>query len=359
MKKFDKCELEATGFYPAVGEYYGYGPDYVVLGPKYQFPATPKENFMLFMNRKEFYWVPNDMNDINLICPDVVPDFPACGLWGGIDSFGVTWIPTKPEEFLPSFVKPGDPLLKDIEDWKNVIQIPDVDSWDWEASGKMYMEGLDPDRPNVGVILSGFFERLISLMDFEEAAVSLVSYPEETNELMEVFCDFNISVLEHYKKYYNIDAVLIHDDWGAQRAPFFSRATLQNTILPHFTRFNKRAHELNVFTIHHCCGCSGPFIEDMIACGSDMWQVQGNANPNLLELMEKYGDQILFDPYGCAVPAEMTDPEEVRHFIEAEYKREASSKRAFYSAMGEDYESPLDFNGMGYEAARKICTGEL
>lgn len=178
MTNFDPAELLTEAFFPTVGEYYGYGPDYAIMSPKYQFPVSPKENFELFRSHKPYYWVPSLTNDFNLICPDIVPDFPACGLMGGIDSFGVTWIPTRPEEFLPSFVKPGNPMLEDIADWESVVHFPDVSSWDWEGSGKLYMEGLDLSRPNCGIMLSGFFERSQPVNSFDSTRSRMIDMEE-------------------------------------------------------------------------------------------------------------------------------------------------------------------------------------
>ncbi len=357
IPRFDPKEIQSTDVYPAVGEYYGYGEDSGIIAPRYHFPITPKENFYLFRDRKPFYWVPSLTNDFNLICPDIVPDFPACGMKGGIDSFGVTWIPTAPENGMPSFVKPGNPFLEDIADWKEKVHAPDVDSWDWEASGKLYMEGLSLERANCGIIMSGFFERLISLMDFEGAAMALIEDPESVCELMEVLTDYNIQVLEHYKQYYDVDLVMIHDDWGAQRAPFFSRALLQETILPYLTRFNQRAHELGVYVILHCCGNSEPFVEDMIASGTDAWQVQADANPNLLDTIVKYGDRIQFDPYGCFLDEDVQDEETARAQIMESYKAFTKTGAVMYGVMTFTY--PGDVNALAYEAARKVASGEI
>ena len=355
---FQPVELQYTGVYPTAGEYYGYGPDTVPVGKRFRSPITPRENFLRFMAHQPHEWVPSFEKDLNLICPDVVPDFVACGLNGGVDSFGVTWIPSHPELGLPSFVKGGNPLLKDIADWREVIQFPDVDSWDWEGSAKLYSV-LDRSRASCGIILSFLFERLILLMDFEGAAMALVEDPEETEALFEALCDYNIQILEHYKKYYDVDAVMVHDDWGSQRAPFFSRAVCQEVILPSFQRFNQRAHELGVYVIHHCCGCSEDFIEDMIACGSDGWQAQPETNPNMLETIRTHKDNFVFDLYGYDVPPEITDEETVKELVREAYSVHTRTGNVLYSVCPDNPGNTADYDAIGYEIARKICTGEL
>lgn len=56
-----------------------------------------------------------------------------------------------------------------------------------------------------------------------------------------------------------------------------------------------RAHELGVYVITHCCGCSEGFVPEMIEAGSDMWQLQFNANPKLLNTMKAAGADLKFD----------------------------------------------------------------
>ena len=68
-------------------------------------------------------------------------------------------------------VKPGNPLLEDVNDWKEKIVMPDIDSWDWAGSAAQNKEYLSNGNNNLFWLLNGcWFERLISFMDFEEAA---------------------------------------------------------------------------------------------------------------------------------------------------------------------------------------------
>lgn len=291
--KFDEKEFQIIGNWPGVSpdaaDCYGHP---IGEKPKRNTPVTPKENFKLFMENKPYYWIPNMNADYVPVCPTIVPDTIACGYKGGIDTFGVEWIAgTNP--MLPAIVKPGCPKMEDISEWHDLV-FPDVDSWDWEGLAEQ-LKDLDHDQVILGIIYSGFFERLISLMDFEGAAIALVADPEETADFMEALCDYNISIIEHYKKYFNVDAVTVHDDWGAQRAPFFSRDTLKEVILPSYKRMCDRAHELGVYVITHCCGCSESFVPEMISAGSDIWQLQFNANPDLVETMKKVGTNLKFD----------------------------------------------------------------
>ena len=151
--------------------------------PIFSTPISLKEGCVSAMRDKEPWWVLNGTEQI-LFCPSVIPDHVARGFcfeavpvprerFGGKDMFGVEW------EYIDvaggSMVKPGAPLLEDANDWKEVVHFPDIDSWDWEGSGEMNREYLSGDKAAAMTLLNGcWFERLISFMDFEGAAMAPV-----------------------------------------------------------------------------------------------------------------------------------------------------------------------------------------
>lgn len=351
ITKFDPKELEILGFYANVGSYYG-APFPEV--PVFRTPVSPKENLKGYLERREYHWVPNLINDINWICPDMVPDVYAVGFEGGMDAFQVEWTPTHPEMGLPAIVKPGNPKLLDIADWERVLEFPDVASWDWEAGGAMYREGSPKERMSMGVLNTAYFERLIALMDFENAAMCMVEDPDSVCALFERLTDFNIRVAEHYKKYFKPEILIIHDDWGSQRAPFFSRETLRKTILPFYKRLVSRIHEMDMYVMTHCDGNVEPFVPEMIEAGSDMWNLQANANPRLDETVREYGDRLLFDILlelnaGMGAQAYRAEAERI-------YK---NSRSRSYTLVDEMFSANDTRARINYECARKAMTGEL
>ncbi|MBQ8995004.1 MAG: hypothetical protein IJ091_04240 [Oscillospiraceae bacterium] len=136
---------------------------------------------------------------------------------GGLDMFGIDW-----EYVLSaggSIVRPGNPTLKDMTKWREVIQFTDVDSWNWEGSAKADKEYLAKNsRFQLFCILTGFFERLISFRDFGPAAYALMNrkVKQDVKDLMDAIADLWIDVVDHVHKYYGdlVDGITIHDDWG-------------------------------------------------------------------------------------------------------------------------------------------------
>ena len=314
-------ELQERGVYQSIGAWYS--GNYAMLTP----PISPKENMLRYFAKKDYCWIPDGAYDQVDVAPDINPDLAASGYSGGIDSFGVKWVAL--ENGLPAMVEPGHPLLEDITDWRS-LKLPDVSSWDWEGYAKRFPNALTDERYVRGKIPCGFFERLISLMDVEEAAVALVTEPEEVYEFFGKLADMNVSLVEHYKKYLNADGVMLHDDWGSQRAPFFSLNTVRELIMPHLKRVVDRAHELGMHFTFHSCGNGLDLAPAMIEAGIDAWQFQENA-VDLKKAKELYGDKIVFETF-WDVPAEMDDEAAQQH-ITAAIRRVAGDHRgipAFY-----------------------------
>jgi hypothetical protein len=255
---------------------------------------------------------------------------------GGPDIFGVEWV------FIPaaggSMVKPGKPILKDANDWEKIIKFPNVDSWDWAGSAKkneMHLAGLDV-VPQVW-IMNGFFERLISFMDFESAAVAMVDEEQQkaVRELMDALAELYIDIVDHYKKYFGLINFLIHDDWGSQMAPFFSPVLGRELIVPAMRRLNDHIHSLGGTSEFHCCGHVDACVPNMIEAGWDTWMGMGMNDTQ--KDYELYGDKIVI-----AVIPDRFDPETTP---EEKQREEARKYVDRFCKPGK----PSVVNGYGYE----------
>ena len=113
--KFSEKEMERIGTYKIPGSY---GPASLEQ-PKLNTPITPRENMMRVMRGEHPMWLPNMNRDMNLVCPDMMPDASARA-FGGVDWFGVEW------EYEPltkaAMVRPGTRRLSDITNWEKISQ---------------------------------------------------------------------------------------------------------------------------------------------------------------------------------------------------------------------------------------------
>jgi hypothetical protein len=238
---------------------------------------------------------------------------------GGKDIFGVEWV------FIPSaggsMVKPGNPVLKDVQDWKKAIKFPAINEWDWEGSAQKneaYLKSQDT-LPMIW-IQNGFFERLISFMDFEGAAMAMIDEEQRdaVKELMQALADLYISMIDNYWKYFHLNSYTIHDDWGSQMAPFFSPAIGKEIIVPAMKRVTDHIHALGGIADFHSCGHIDVCIPNMIAAGWDSWS--GMVMNDTQADYEKYGDKILIgvvpDLWDPKTTPEERQREEARKFVD-------------------------------------------
>lgn len=262
---------------------------------------TSRENWLRFLRGETPQWMPL-VSEVQFIHPAIVPDNMARGAvmenqkvshdqFGGPDMYGVQWV------YDPvvggSMEAPAvPPILKAIEDWPDVIHFPDIDSWDWEGAAARNRDYLSPDRLRSTTIFTGIFERLISFMGFEEAAMTLIDedYAEELGELLTKLTDTTIKLIEKMKQYFDVDLVCFHDDWGGQLSPFFSLQTCREVLVPHLKRVVDYCHSHGILLELHSCGHNDALVPAMVEAGVDAWC--GQPMCDKFALWEQYGEKL-------------------------------------------------------------------
>ncbi len=152
-------------------------------------PITPKEHMIRVLDTNKPLWLPSTF-DYGYLFPMCVPDNPAKGNvsdaklpvsgLGGKDMFGIEW--EYVEKVGGSTTRPGHPLLADANEWPDKVVFPTkevIDSWDWEGSLKRSEAIMRKKDFWEIVICTGFYERLISFMDFEGAAMAMIDEDQE------------------------------------------------------------------------------------------------------------------------------------------------------------------------------------
>ena len=210
---FDPKELEIVGNNPPLRQ----GEKGI---PVFNRPISPRENLELLFNGETPYWMPVvGMRgwDVHVFRPRLFPDNVAthlvydaqpqipyeshlCKGW-----FDLEW------EFVPqaggATVHPGKPKVPSMVNWEDYISLPDVESLDWAGSAEINREYLKTDNVRQIAFLSCLWERLISLMDVENAAVALIDEEEQegVHRLFDRLCDMYDKMIGKAKQYYDID----------------------------------------------------------------------------------------------------------------------------------------------------------
>ena len=267
-------------------------------------PISAPDNIRHAMTDKQIMYLPN-LGEMKMMHTRLIPDNcarasvrdglgpftpPAEGMK---DAFGVTWV-FEPEVG-GAMEKPGEPhLLEDINDWEDVIKFPNPDEWAWDEQAELNKEYLsDPAFLNKSAIFTGYFERLISWLGFEDAIVSL--YDEDYTDAVEAvftkLTDYYINVIGHIKEAFDVELIEFHDDWGSQKAPLFSPSVVEEMIMPHMQRVIDFVHEKGMFFELHSCGNIEVMVPLMIEMGVDTWMGQECNDKKML--FDKYGDKLM------------------------------------------------------------------
>ena len=251
---------------------------------------TPRQHFMAFYNNEPMERFPNFMNDVNML-------FEITGMnerptVAGKDWFGCDWV--FDEDAGSTVIDISKPyVLEDIEEWKDVLDFPDLDALDWEANAKADgVDHFDPDKANYFIIHQGFFERLNSLMGFEESMCAMITNPEDVAELFDAILEMKLKTLEILAKYYHIDVVSYMDDWGTQRDLFFSPDIWRGLIKPRTKILVDRCHELGMKFELHSCGKITRLIPEIAELGVDALQCQ--CINEIPEMQKIVGDKMGF-----------------------------------------------------------------
>ena len=293
VAKFDKRELEVVQTVPGVNG----APDTDV----YSFPVTPKEACRALYERKPI-WQTTGVEQ-KIFNPKINPDNIARAFvldasdipmmtGGGPDMFGIEW------EFIPqvggSMVRPGKPFAGDANEIAGKIVWPDIEKWDWEGAAKYNADFLNEPKFISGWIMNGWYERLISFMDFENAIMAL--FDEDQKDAVHAFfdqlSDLYIKIIDKTLTYFpQVDVFSIHDDWGSQKETFFSPEVAEEMIVPYMKRVNDYIHSRGRFADLHSCGMGLKQVPNFIAAGWDSWIPQ--LMNDTQKIYELYGDKIL------------------------------------------------------------------
>jgi uroporphyrinogen decarboxylase len=239
---------------------------------------TPKEQWLQFYQHKynDGTTFPN-LAGLHIVGSDFtgINEKPHVGIDAGKDWFGCEWVKdTSIKVNIP------DPrvkfILEDVSDWREVVQWPDLDAYDFETAARN--SGVDQvDREQKLIyftLVMGPWERLHALMGFEEALMALISDPEECDAFFTAFMDWRCKLLEKIKEYYNPDVIMYHDDIGTQLDMFFSPELWRRLMKPHLKRATDKVHELGMFMEYHSCGKLEQVVPDLVEIGVDAWQGQ-------------------------------------------------------------------------------------
>ena len=211
-------------------------------------------------------------------------------------AWGITW--AWPEGTPGGFPvhTPDKIVIKDIENWRDYIEEPQVIYSDEEWAPFVAMaEKVDRSEEYVTVFVApGIFEMCHHLQEIQNCLMNFYEYPDEMHELIDCLTEWELKYAEQLCKYLKPDALFHHDDWGSQQSTFISPEMWREFIKPAYEKIYGyyKAHGVEII-VHHSDSFAATLVPDMIDIGIDVWQGVMTSN-NIPELIEKYGGKITF-----------------------------------------------------------------
>ena len=274
--------------------------------PVYSFPVTPREGVQALYKKEPMWQVMLGFGlETTIFSPRCIPDYIArahvfdgapapvfTDMETNMDMFGREWI--YEADISGSMVMPGNPLATDANDFEDRLVWPDIETWEWEANKELNQQYLATDNYYLLVFMNGYFERLISLMDFENALVALIDKNQTSavqrffDKLTDLYICIIDKVLQHFPE---VNGISFHDDWGGEKNTFFSPETVAQMIVPPMRKLTDYMHGRGLDCDLHSCGNNQAQVENIIAAGWDSWTPQ-DIN-DTLALYDKYGDRII------------------------------------------------------------------
>ena len=135
------------------------------------------------------------------------------------------------------------------------------------------------------------YERMRSLMGFENLMLAPYNQPDKLEELLDILADMTIDLITKYSESgsHLFDAFMTWEDWGLQSRLQVRIKTFKEFFKPRYKRIIDTVHERGMHFIWHSCGDIMTLIPEMIDLGVDVVQID---QPRLL------GHQKLIDLLG-------------------------------------------------------------
>jgi hypothetical protein len=259
----------------------------------------------------------------------------------GVDPFGVEM------ELTPDGFTPTKSVIDDIEDWDDVV-FPDPSEMDMESDAKKILANYDPTRMMLRMdIPYCHFERFWAILGFENVMLAFYEDPDTVHKAMQQLTDYFIEKFRLIKKHYDVDILVCHDDWGANKNMFISPEMWRTFIKPELKRIIDATHALGMYYEQHSCGHVQEIIPDLIELGVDCIQPLMATCNDIPMIKREYGDKIVL--FGACDTRGIVDlratEEDVRRIVRTAVETCAPGGRFIPSRVvygaGNDWKRPI------------------
>ena len=267
---------------------------------------TEKDNFMMTVRGETPAWVsrygmgPNPFSKHPPAVTGIGPSIfhKHMSPQGGTDIWGVEFVSTRETGYM-SLPKPGEFLLDDIRNWRDVVKAPDLSGVDWETMAKNDIKNMNVNREETACVYMthvGYFQTLMNFMGFTNGLIAMFEEPDEVIALFEYLSDFYCDIAKKAVHYYKPDVFNVTDDTATATNPFISPEMYRSLVKPYHARLAQIGIDAGLPIEMHNCGRCEDFIEDWRDFGVCLWNPAQVVN-DLQGIKAKYGNSLVL--CGC------------------------------------------------------------
>ena len=245
---------------------------------------TQKENLIRTIKRDYPQWIPYRYDgSLTTLEPAVIPR----AIEGGLDDWGVNWMPSGTDEGSYPDEKPALSLA-DAEQFK----APETD---WQnVTEELKKQIAEKSQVDTLIIVRNelvLFERLKYLLGTTECLMGLITNPKQTHLLLDKILDYQIKLTRCIMES-GVAGVRFTDDWGIQNSLFISPAQWREFIKPLMKEMYMVVKEYDGIVFQHSCGHLKEIMPDFIEIGLDVLDpCQPSAN-DIFSWKEQYGNSL-------------------------------------------------------------------
>ncbi len=189
------------------------------------------------------------------------------------------------------------PPLRSVAEHDKML-VPDYNAfWRYEGLEESFVQAEREGRYTRTGIFMILFERMHSLVGFENLLMGLLAQPEDTAALADTIVDAQIRLVRNYQERFGarLHAFGMTEDWGTQQAAFIDMTLWRSFFLPRYRRLFDAMHEGGQDVWVHSCGKINEVVGGLVEAGADAVNLQQPHALGIEQMGQRYRGEITFE----------------------------------------------------------------
>ena len=189
----------------------------------------------------------------------------------------------------------GEPVGHPLSDWEDLKEYawPDADAPARYAQIEPEIKRAEDKFVMAGI--DGILRRARFLRGFPNLMQDFYLEPERVHELLERLLDFFLRTLRQYSKLDGIHGITMPEDWGTQTQPFVRTPMFREFFTPIYKKLFDVVHSYGWTIRMHSDGKINDLIEEYIACGLDVVELEQPRALGIEEIGRRYRGRICLE----------------------------------------------------------------